>query len=838
MPHILSRCLVLVVILFSLLALSGEQSGQAEPLAAPTVTLVSPASCPPNGCAAGQRLNFKAAFATSVVDPNRQPTFQICVYAPGNWSALTSFEITPATPDHSIPLAEGVTNCSGASPSNTILIGGAGASLTAASVTDSFLFAFRLGAGATAAGAVIVRVFERDSAGNWNNTGEGQSSSISVTATSANVFVANDAATCGASNIPCYVNSGDDQLNGFGTGLKDAIEGAIAPATITVLGNYTIKQNQVLLDEPVTLKSGAGAKITYTEATNVTPFCNNPMLVVTAGASLSGLTLEDGSCGGSANATNRYLVLVNNTTSTSTVLIESSDLNHGLDGIHVANTNAAKLTVRYNDITNNAGWAIYMESSNTGQLNAYANNLYANRSGAQVYCFSAAKGIVDHNFWGPGVLASQGAQQCTSNDAKRLGAAIALSTSGAGVQAQQVTVTTSAIQYAFDNAVGYQRTGSGNDFGLVIVNHGYGAAANIPFTAGLLGNPTNCGNFYDVFLVDTTAPASPATLKLYFKYNLNSTCTATIESSQYCGQTSDSTKYPLYWFNQNANNWGTTGASGQTTTCRTDANKDISVTIDSSANRPNFTDLARMPIVVALPGQIVVSTISASAGPEQATINWVTADETNITGFYVERSEQANAGFTTVSDLITRKGTGNAGASYQYTDTGLTDYTTYYYHLKIMNADGSSFVSFVVSAYPIPATPTPTGVPTITKFPTSTFIYKSPTPTFTFTPTPTSPFKTITNTPLATITSATRPTSTTSPSPAPTTALPATALAQTRVARTESARLSETPTLTPTATPVPVSKQAEPLTVIMAVLAVGTLAGGAFYLLREQRLSH
>ncbi len=62
---------------------------------------------------------------------------------------------------------------------------------------------------------------------------------------------------------------------------------------------------------------------------------------------------------------------------------------------------------------------------------------------------------------------------------------------------------------------------------------------------------------------------------------------------------------------------------------------------------------------------------------------------------------------------------------------------------------------------------------------------------------------------------------------------PGTALAETRIARTTIVKLSQTPT--PTTAPEPTAAGGGPLTILMAVLAVGALAGGAVYLIREQQ---
>ncbi len=190
--------------------------------------------------------------------------------------------------------------------------------------------------------------------------------------------------------------------------------------------------------------------------------------------------------------------------------------------------------------------------------------------------------------------------------------------------------------------------------------------------------------------------------------------------------------------------------------------KEVQVTIQNDGH-PNFIDLAHLPMVAGLPSQptaIIISSLTTQPGDNLAKILWTTSSEINIGGFIVQRSTQADSGFADISDLP-RQGSGTGGASYEFTDTGLTNNTEYYYRLRIVGLDGNFINSDVVSVTPIPPTPTPTptrtitptrtltSIPsrTLTRFPTSTYIYRSPTPTRTRTATPTSPFQTITNTP-------------------------------------------------------------------------------------------
>lgn len=690
-----------------------------------------------------------------------------------------------------------------------------------------------------------MRVYVFSTGSDWGKVSEA-SRAIPVTATGAQVYVANDAAAC-AGQSPCYLNSLDDKSDGQGTGLKDAVDAATAPGVINILGNYTVKENNILVDQAHTIQGTGTSSISANGAS-----CDQAVLKISAAATIRNLAIDDGGC----TNPNRDLIWITDP-NTGTISIESNDLIGGEDGIHIIASNKANVNLRFNQITDNNAYAIYMDTANSGVLDASANNLYDNRAGVQVECngsTSTVKGKVDHNFWGSGVTASEGSSQCSADNARRLGAAILRNTDRPGVQAQAVTAQTTS-QYLFNNNIGFQRGAAGADFGLVIVNHGQGTADNVPFTPGQIGTPFVCGNFWDVFLADTTTLDSGAKLNLFFRYDLNSTCINTIEFAQYCGQTDNQAALPLWWYDPIQSAWKTTGApGGQTTVCNLDR-KEVQVTIQNDGH-PNFIDLAHLPMVAGLPSQptaIIISSLTTQPGDNQAKILWTTSSEINIGGFIVQRSTQADSGFADISDLP-RQGSGTGGASYEFTDTGLTNNTEYYYRLRIVGLDGNFINSDVVSVTPIPPTPTPTptrtitptrtltSIPsrTLTRFPTSTYIYRSPTPTRTRTATPTSPFQTITNTPSPSATLLTQAaTSLAYPRPAGTTTPPTatidagTALAETRAVRTEEVKQSQTST--PTTIPEPTTAGGGPLTILMAVLAVGALTGGAIYLIREQR---
>jgi hypothetical protein len=811
-------------------------SQAAAPQSTITIDMVSPTDCPSSGCAPGQRLNVTLDFDILEADPGRSPNLQVCIYQPASWPTGGTIEFAEKGTETNQPYSPNVTHCN-QPPANYTVVGGAVATMPITASYDVLPIAFRLGT-PTSNSPYEVEIYELDVNNNWVLTSDG-SQSIPVASSATTVYVADNAITCGT-YTPCYLNTKDDLANGIGTGLKDAIDFSSSATTIHILGNYPIKQNTVLVDRPHTLKSIASGRIITGSSA-----CTQPMLTLTNGVSLNGLAIDGSAC----TSPRRDLVQIN---SPNPVRIENSDLVGGKDAIKVIATNTGKLTVENNQIANNSGYAIFLDSANTGVLDALANNLVDNQAGVQVECGSAARGTVDHNFWGVGLSVAQSSAHCTSSETKRLGALILHNSEGPGVQAQQVTVGTTA-HYQFNNAIGYQRTGTGDDFGMVIVNHGVDSVNSIPFTIGQAGNQQPCSNYWDIFLSNSPAPASPATLELFFKYNLNSDCVAAVEAAQYCGQTNNPANYPLWWYDLSGGTWKTTAAAGgQTTTCRTDTDE-IQVSISGTTNRPSFDDLGHEPFVVGIPGtppSVILTNFRAQPGNAQANILWGTLSEVNLAGFFVQRSTQATSGFADISAQLPRQGTGTGGSSYQYTDTNLTNSTPYYYRLRVLGTNGSSIYSGVVVAIPIPQTPTPTltvaptltpthqiYTSTITRFPTSTVIYRTPTRTSTVTATPTSPFKTITNTHTASPTSLTRTVTYTPPGLTPTPAEdPATALAQTRSARTQIAQLSATATasITPTAPPHN-DLEVTPPTIAMSLLALATLAAGGLYLIREQR---
>ena len=101
--------------------------------------------------------------------------------------------------------------------------------------------------------------------------------------------MAADIATCGI--LPCYLNSGDDLANGIGTGLKDAVDARTTASTINILGSYAIKGNSVTINTAHTIQGVTNATLTYGGTQ-----CSNAMLLITAGATIQDLNINDGIC--------------------------------------------------------------------------------------------------------------------------------------------------------------------------------------------------------------------------------------------------------------------------------------------------------------------------------------------------------------------------------------------------------------------------------------------------------------------------------------------------------------------------------------------------------------
>jgi hypothetical protein len=703
------------------------------------LSLAVPTDCPEGGCAPGQRMNFKLQFSVTPQKPD--PNTQICIYAPADgqdygdapWASFDAGWISDKglLTGETYTLGQVNSVCAENADTDDEWLAGAYSQLITGS-TDELEFALHIHPDADIDGYITVKIFEpSQSNGTWGEIAS-FTKTIELAERGKIVYVANTPEDC-AAFTPCYVNSDDDLEDGIGTGLRDAILTVNAGDEIRILKVYAIKDNTVLIDKDVQIRGYDNAMLSY-----IGTECKEPMLMVTQGGILSELTINDGNC---FNPSRNLLEI----DSGEPVFVEHNTLVFGDHAVYI-HDNFGDVTVAFNHIVNNDDYAVWRATGkSTGAVNIYANNIINNKTGFQVDCNDS--GTANHNYWGEGQSATANADNCVVTNGKRLGALIRLSSDRPGVEAQRLKVN-STMSYAFDGQVGARRS-AGNNFDLIIVNHGQGSAANIPFYPIGTDQIQPCSNFYDIFLADDAAPTN---LILALSYNLNSNCVSQVESSKYCGG-SDSTQYPLLWYDpatsatdgwdrtgQSPQGPGAGGVSGQETSCHLDA-KEIRVVIDNTGRPGISSDLNFTPFVIGLPmvDGITLSQFTAQFDGSKILLKWITSSEVNVRGFYVLRSDSKDGPYARISNQINAIGDTYIGGIYQYTDNTIAFARTYYYKIEVIDNNGKSIATHgPVSILTATATPTATmtqtrtNTPTVTLTPTRTLI-----PTRTLTPTPT-----------------------------------------------------------------------------------------------------
>ena len=434
------------------------------------------------------------------------------------------------------------------------------------------------------------------------------------------------------------------------------------------------------------------------------------MFIISTQATLRDIHLTDGIC----DSPSRNLLVV---TSTSPVVIEHSNLENGQTAVSYQ-AGAGQLTLRFNHINNNQFAVSSLNANPNAQLLLVANNITSNGSSAQVSC--SANSLVDHNFWGNGVLPSQSAPSCGADNYKRLDAPIVTETTGVAARLLSLTNTLPSTDfYGF-------KASSPNPTSLYVVNHGN----SIPFST-VAGSAYHCSNFFDVFLPPGT---SPGEITLSFSYRDSNDCAAVIQSAAYCGS-GDQTKFPLLWYDPKTrvtDKWDKTGDkpqtsvgsiyAGQETTCRT-ASKTIEVVVDNNGRPDLLNDMFFIPFVIGYEKAGLLP-FTATSAANAINLNWTTVTEVNTLIFQVTRSLTSDGAYEIISNDIEAAGTPSSGDSYSYADTTAVIGQTYYYKLVILNTDGS--IQQVLG--PISASIAPQPTPTQTATPTRTPIYRSPTP--------------------------------------------------------------------------------------------------------------
>lgn len=238
---------------------------------------------------------------------------------------------------------------------------------------------------------------------------------------------------------------------------------------------------------------------------------------------------------------------------------------------------------------------------------------------------------------------------------------------------------------------------------------------------------------------------------------------------------------------------------------------------------------------------VTIVSFNALPGDQQVILEWETASETDMLGFYVTRNDQLNGNFIRISKLIFTQGSSVSGLVYKYIDSNLIIGETYYYKLEALDNNYESEFFGLVSAIPMQISPSLTN--TVTKTSAVEIGTETITPTRTIfatidqirtqTPSlsPTSPFSFNTNTPTVTFTETARISPT--------------------ITRTETPDLTLTPEITrtykiisynvftPTETPVPeeISPFNQGLVGFMVTLIVGLLLITILIMLQRKRPS-
>lgn len=522
------------------------------------------------------------------------------------------------------------------------------------------------------------------------------------------IYVASTEALCfGRSN--CFFNDTSDQQesNALTKAIKHARDNNLSNPSIYILSPYEINSHTIVVDYPVTLIGQNGGWISTSNSD-----CSRPMFSITTNATIRDIYLNDGAC----SSPSRDLLAVN---AAATVLVEHSTFENGQTAISYQG-GSGLLTLRFNHINNNQIGINNLNSDANAQLLAVANNIISNGT-QQVSCSGSSS--LDHNFWGDGVLPSQSAPGCGTDDAKRLDALIVRETTG--VAARLLTLSGSLSQdfYGF-------RASSPDSASLFVVNHG----GSRPFL-GSAGSVYQCSNYYDVFLPQSSSPSS---ITLSFAYRDTFDCAQIIQSAAFCGS-GNPAKFPLLWYDPKTrvtDRWDKTGDkpqssvgsiyAGQETTCRT-SSKTIEVIVDNNGRPDLLNDLFFTPFVIGYE-QAGVLSFTATSTTNAINLDWTTVTEVNTLSYYITRSISSGGVFNKISGDFSATGTPTTSTSYTFSDSSAIPGQTYYYKLVAVNTDGTTQQTIGPVTGSLQSVSTPTRTPTRTVTPSLTPIYRSPTP--------------------------------------------------------------------------------------------------------------
>jgi fibronectin type 3 domain-containing protein len=122
---------------------------------------------------------------------------------------------------------------------------------------------------------------------------------------------------------------------------------------------------------------------------------------------------------------------------------------------------------------------------------------------------------------------------------------------------------------------------------------------------------------------------------------------------------------------------------------------------DTSSGVPDTLATAIFaPVII---GPSAPQTVTATGQANQIAVSWVDTSGGAATSYIVLRSTTSGSGYT---EIVTNSGSGNVN----YTDTSVTDYTTYYYVVEAVDSGGTSVQSPQASAYAYGFPQVPTGL--------------------------------------------------------------------------------------------------------------------------------
>ncbi len=171
-----------LIVLFVLLTFLAITVSNASP---DGLFLISPASCPSSGCAAGQRLNFNVEFSTDPLSTSG-PNIQVCIYAlkdgesdsgsnpwvdySHGWISTNGGAYTPG---------ETASVCSSNTSTNDIYIAGV-FSTHSNPTTDDIDFALNINPSTDIDGYIKIKIFQVDSSGSVWTTSDQFTKDLSV----------------------------------------------------------------------------------------------------------------------------------------------------------------------------------------------------------------------------------------------------------------------------------------------------------------------------------------------------------------------------------------------------------------------------------------------------------------------------------------------------------------------------------------------------------------------------------------------------------------------------------------------------------------------------------